>query len=146
MTQPFFDRLSNAVRQKKSTLCAGLDPHSATLPAHLVEKAKSAHSKTADALANAIIEFNAGIINAIETYAACVKPQIAFYERLGPAGWRAYEETLRLCRSKNLLIIADAKRGDIGKTASAYSSFHLGLDDGLDGLDAFHADCLTVNP
>ncbi len=131
----FRNNLNNAIIEKNSRLCVGLDPQIANLP----ECFKGA--KSAQDIANNILEFNKVVIDACAEYAACIKPQIAYYEILGHEGLRCYEETTAYAQSQDLLVVGDAKRGDIGSTSQAYADAHLKNQYGLKRPDA-----LTVNP
>ena len=101
--------------------------------------------------AEAIIEFNKGILDAVADLVPVVKPQIAFYEIYGADGIRAYQETLKYAKEKGVLTIADAKRNDIGSTAAAYARSFLGEVEIFEGSEnevvtpIFDADSLTVN-
>lgn len=130
----FADRLFGLVEAKRSVVVVGLDPRAASLPAGLI-KGMSADN---DAVADAFLSFNKGIIDATAQYAVAVKPQIAFYEELGPAGVATFAETCEYAQRAGLIVIADVKRGDIGTTASAYAGAFLG--------GAFCSDAATVNP
>lgn len=107
------------IRRKKSFLCVGLDTDIRKIPAHLQERE------------DAIFTFNKAIIDATADLCVAYKPNLAFYESLGIAGWQAFEETIRYIRANypDILIIADAKRGDIGNTSEMYArSFFEHLD------------------
>jgi orotidine-5'-phosphate decarboxylase len=121
----FADRLSDAVERKQSQLVVGLDPVLDRLPAELrdVEPAE------------AFVRFCCGIVDAVEPYAAAVKPQSAFFEAHGADGVRAFEQVCAYARAAGLPVIADVKRGDIGSTARAYAQAFAPL-----------ADAVTVNP
>src|SRR5258708_861388 len=108
------DRLAEAVRRKKSILIAGLDPQLQFIPPLLALEVQLDHGKTFDAIPELFWRFNRAIIDAVEPYVIGVKPQIAFYEAYGSAGLRALEKTLAYARSKGLIRITDAKRGDGG--------------------------------
>lgn len=97
---------------KGSFLCVGLDPDPAKMPPALAEKG-----------AEGIIEFNKAIVDATAAFAVAYKPNLAFYETLGPDGMRTFEETCNYIRANypDQFIIADAKRGDIGNTARMYA-------------------------
>lgn len=141
----FSDRLDNAIKERGNPICVGLDPRFDQLPKFIREEMTKAHGRTPKAVAESFIAFNKGIVDAVADIVPICKPQIAFYEEYGWEGIRAYEETVRYAKSKGLLVISDAKRGDIGATAVAYAKAHLG--DRVDGKDAgFEADALTVNP
>jgi orotidine-5'-phosphate decarboxylase len=114
----FSDRVADAVERKRSPLVVGLDPVARELP---------------PAVGGDIAAFCRGIVDAVADVAAAVKPQSAFFEACGADGVRAFWEVCAYARDAGLLVIADAKRGDIGSTARAYA-------------DAFRgADAVTVN-
>jgi orotidine-5'-phosphate decarboxylase len=117
----FADRLVEAVERKRSQLVVGLDPVPDLLPMELRGEARTSRGQFADAFSR----FCRGIIDAVAPYAVAVKPQIAFFEALGSEGVRAFEETCAYARQAGLLVIVDAKRGDIGSTARAYASAFL---------------------
>lgn len=114
----FGDRLVEAVGRKRSSLCVGLDPDPARLPDGV-----------------GVVEFCRGIVDAVAEYVVVVKPQSAFFEALGPAGWAALAEVCAYAREAGVLVLVDAKRGDIGSTAAAYAKALAPL-----------ADAVTVNP
>ena len=146
--QNFADRLIEAIRAKGSPICVGLDPRLAQLPEFLREEHRIKKGGSFEAAADCIFEFNKGIIDAVHDLVPAVKPQIAFYEQFGFAGMFAFEETCKYAKEKGLLVIADAKRGDIGSTAEAYAAAFLGKVD-LFGheVDApVWCDALTVVP
>ena len=140
----FADKLDAAIRQKGNPVCVGLDPRFDQLPKSITADAIQKFGRTPKAAAEAFIAFNRKLIDATAEVAPVCKPQVAFYEELGWEGLRAYAETIRYAKEKGMLVISDAKRGDIGNTAQAYAKAHLTaaleLDGGLD------ADALTVNP
>lgn len=129
----FADRLHAAIRLKRTPLCVGLDPRWELLPLGLRKRFPDSPSGRARAYA----EFCWRVIELIEKQVAVVKPQVAFFEALGPAGNQALLEVIQAAHAKHLLVILDAKRGDIASTAEAYAemAFH-----------AYRADALTVNP
>ncbi len=100
--------LIQQIRLKKSFLCVGLDPDLTKIPKHLLE------------LEDPIFEFNKVIIDATKDYCVAYKPNIAFFECLGPKGWESLEKTLNYI-PKDIFTIADAKRGDIGNTSTYYA-------------------------
>lgn len=115
------------IRRKGSFLCVGLDPDIKKIPQHLLSEE------------NPLLAFNKAIIDATAQYAVAYKPNLAFYESLGVEGWIALEETVKYIKEKypDQLIIADAKRGDIGNTSQLYArSFFEHLD----------VDAITVAP
>ena len=97
-------------------------------------------------LAVAYFEFNRAIIDAVADIVPAVKPQIAMYEAIGPAGVDTYTMTCEYAQQQGLYVLGDIKRGDIGSTAAAYAGHLSGVTDG-DGLyDPWHEDAVTVNP
>ncbi|MCA1687227.1 MAG: orotidine-5'-phosphate decarboxylase, partial [Actinobacteria bacterium] len=119
--------LVEAARRKESVLVVGLDPIPSRLPEELRDLAE----------ARATLEFCRGILEAVEPYAAAVKLQAAYFERLGPAGMGVYADLIEDAEALGLPTIADVKRGDIGSVAAAYAEAHLAL---------YGAACVTVNP
>lgn len=134
----FADRLAEAVARKGSTLCVGLDPRIELLPPELVTGLKPGRAGRA----RAYERFCEGLIDAVADEAVAVKPQVAFFEALGGYGLTALEHVCAAAAERGLLVIADAKRGDIGSTAEAYAEAWLAPRDG----DRPVADALTVNP
>jgi len=141
----FSDRLDSAIKAKGNPICVGLDPRFDQIPKQVSGTALRKHGATAEAVAETFIAFNRAIIDAVADIVPVCKPQVAFYEEYGWQGMRAYEATIRYAKQKGLLVISDAKRGDIGATAMAYARAHLA--ERVDSKDAgFEADALTVNP
>jgi orotidine-5'-phosphate decarboxylase len=112
------------INAKKSFLCVGLDTDLAKIPPHLL--------KTEDP----VFEFNKAVIDATKNYAVAYKPNIAFYESLGPKGWHSLEKTLDYIPD-SIFTIADAKRGDIGNTSKMYAKTF---------FEYFNFDAVTVAP
>jgi orotidine-5'-phosphate decarboxylase len=137
-TVAFSDRLADAVEHKRSQLVVGLDPRPELLP---VELRGDAHLGRA-AVAESTARFCRGIIDVVAPSVVAVKPQAAFFEALGADGARALESVCAYARTAGLLVILDAKRGDIASTARAYAAAY--LEPQQDG--AALADALTVNP
>ena len=134
----FADRIADAVGRKRSQVVVGLDPVPDLLPVELRGEAVLGREHAAAACAR----FCCGIVDAVAPYAVAVKPQSAFFEALGSDGIRALEEVCDYARAAELLVIADAKRGDIGSTARAYAAAFLEPRSGSGSL----AEALTVNP
>lgn len=148
----FADRLCEKILAKNSRACVGLDPDLSRFPRELLQKyeiTKWPPDNLDEALfekaSRCIIEFNQMVINAVSAYVAAVKPQSAHYERFGYQGIRALAETVRYARSKDLLVILDSKRNDIGSTAEKYALAYLGSETGPEGA-AIPFDAITVNP
>ncbi|MBS3816101.1 MAG: orotidine-5'-phosphate decarboxylase [Candidatus Thermoplasmatota archaeon] len=141
------DRLLDAVDEKKNPSVVGLDPRLWRIPDHLKEDAKESTDDAFKAAGEAIFEFNKGIIDAVHDIVPSVKPQVAFYEKYGVEGIRAFKKTIEYAEDKGLIVIEDVKRNDIGSTAKAYASAHLGEVDMIDGNTvSFDGDIVTVNP
>ena len=134
----FSDRVADAVERKRSQLVVGLDPRVDLLPVELRGEAVRGRAPAAAA----VERFCKGIVDAVAPYAVAVKPQVAFFELLGADGCAALESVCRYASQAGLLVIADAKRGDIGSTARAYAAAFLEPRDREGPL----ADALTVNP
>ena len=146
----FADRLLAAVKAKGNPICVGLDPRFEQLPLKLREKALRDNMSTSKAIAEAYLTFNKAILDALADLVPVCKPQSAFYEELGEHGTRVLAETINYAKKKGYLVIADAKRGDIGATAIAYARAFLGgkgipTPYGETEL-GFKADSVTVNP
>lgn len=143
----FADRLNALIAKRKSAICVGLDPRLEQIPGFIKTRAQAEYKSPLTAAAEAILEFNKGIIDAVADLVPVVKPQIAFYEQYGHEGMRAFEETLWYARDKGLMTIADIKRGDIGSTAEAYARAFLGKVNLFgDEVFSFDADAVTVAP
>ncbi len=135
---PFADRVADAVERKRTQLVVGLDPVLDQLPVELRGEAAAGTV----AAAGAIERFCKGIVDAVAPYVVAVKPQVAFFEALGSDGWRAFEQVCAYAREAGLIVIADAKRGDVGSTARAYATAFLERREQTPAL----ADALTVSP
>ena len=133
----FADRLGQAVERKRSQLVVGLDPRLDLLPMEL--RGEGVLGRAAGA--SAVARFCKGIVDAVGPYVVAVKPQSAFFEALGSDGIRALEEVCDYARSSGLLVVLDAKRGDIGSTARAYAAAFLEPRNGLGPI----ADAMTVS-
>ena len=127
----FADRIVDAVRRTGSPLCVGLDPFPDKIPALFGDARHDAR---------ALQNFGAEIIDIAAKYAGVLKPQLGLFEPYGPEGVAAARELTALARTKGMVVILDAKRGDIGTTAEGYARASLGPAPG------FNADCVTVNP
>ena len=131
----FADRLAAAVKAKDSPVLVGLDPRVHQLPPEVQPSSTSLGD-----MADAYRTFCQGVIDATAEFVPAVKPQAAFFEQLGPAGMQALADVISHARSRGLLVILDAKRGDIGSTAEAYAAAYLGASS------PWGSDALTVNP
>ena len=144
----FADRLCAAIDAKGSAVAVGLDPRPESLPPHLLAVCRAELGDSTESVAEALWRFNRGVIDAVHDVVPAVKPQLAFYERYGVAGLKAYARTATYAQEAGLLVIADGKRNDIGSTAGAYAAAFLGTPRVFDRSAAgdFTADALTVNP
>lgn len=139
--------LTEKIKKLEAPIVVGLDPTMKFVPDHIKKKAFSEYGETLKGAAEAIWLFNKGIVDAVYDLVPAVKPQIAMYEQFGIEGLKVYERTVRYCQDKGLLVIGDAKRGDIGSTSAAYATAHLGrIKVGSSFRTAFNTDFLTVNP
>ena len=133
----FADELIGRVRDLGHPLCVGLDPHLDLMPASF----QTGTRRTEDPATPEVVQaFCLEVIDRLEKRVAVVKPQIALFEQLGWRGIQVLEVLLDRCRANNLLVILDAKRGDIGSTAEGYARAYLEPGAGLG------ADAITVNP
>lgn len=133
----FGDRVIERVRQLGHPLCVGLDPHLAYIPAPFRRGPMAPHHPET---AQVVEEFCCRTIDLIAPDVAVVKPQAALFERLGWRGWQVLERVIHYAHAAGLLVLLDAKRGDIAETATAYAQAYL-APDALCGVDA-----MTVNP
>ncbi len=133
----FADRLVQAVRRCGNPVVVGLDPRVDQLPPSLQPSGAAGFSEQAAAY----LAFCRGVIDVVAELVGAVKPQAAFFEQLGPSGMVALGQVIEYARRKNLLVILDGKRNDIGSTAAAYAEAYLGRDS-----SAWGADALTVSP
>jgi orotidine-5'-phosphate decarboxylase len=131
--EPYADRLEAAARSKSSCLCVGLDPRLDKIPADVRAAAEGDAAK-------ALLRFSLEVLDVVAPHAACVKPNVAFFEAYGVAGMSAYAGVVRGARARGLLVIGDVKRGDLAATAEAYASAHLAA-----GSD-FEVDAVTLAP
>lgn len=140
----YTSRLHDLIRQKGTPALVGLDPRFDQLPDSIVTAARQRATDDASVVAAAFEEFCCRLIDVVAPLVPAVKPQAAFFEEWGPAGSLALAHVIRHARTAGLIVICDAKRGDIGSTAEAYARGYLA---GADPDSApWGADALTVNP
>ena len=145
----FSDRLAAAIRTRRSVVCVGLDPVLERMPPALLDKYRPQAAELGDdeAVAACFQEFCTGVIDAVADAAACVKPQAAFFEQYGAAGWRALAAVVRCAHRYDLPVILDAKRGDIASTGAAYGRAAFGGAPGFTApVDGVGADAMTASP
>ena len=141
-----FDVLQDKIKAKKNPTVAGLDARVEHVPPSILKKHMDRHGQTLEAAAGAVLEFDKGLIDALADVVPAVKPQSAYFEMLGWRGMKALEEVIAYAKEKDLFVIADVKRGDIGTTAAAYSQAWLGTTQvGDASCPVFDADCVTLN-
>lgn len=141
------NQLIQKIQETKAPICVGLDPMLSYIPEHVTKKAFEEYGETLEGAAEAIWQFNKEIVDHVYDLIPSVKPQIAMYEQFGIEGLKVYDKTVKYCQEKGLLVIGDAKRGDIGSTSAAYATAHLGhIKVGSKLLSGFGTDFLTVNP
>lgn len=144
MSHHFATRLHAAVKAKRTPALVGLDPRFDQLPPDVLAHARELHDDPVAQAASAFEEFCVRLIDVVAPLVPAVKPQSAFFEEWGPDGCLALSRVIRYARQQGLIVICDAKRGDIGTTAEAYARAYLA---GADPKAApWQADALTVNP
>lgn len=141
------NRLTAKIQQTGTPIVVGLDPMMKFIPPQIQEAAFALHGETLEGAAEAIWQYNKGIVDAVCDLIPAVKPQIAMYEQFGVPGVMAFKKTVDYCREKGLVVIGDVKRGDIGSTSEAYAVGHLGrVQVGQSSCCGFDEDFVTVNP
>lgn len=141
------EKLVERIKKLEAPIVVGLDPTLNFVPGFLLDKAVNEKGETLEAAADAIFEFNKKIVDAVYDLIPAVKPQIAMYEQFGIPGLMAYKQTVDYCHEKGLLVIGDAKRGDIGSTSTAYAIGHIGkVKIGSTEIAPIDTDFLTINP
>ncbi len=141
-----FDVLQDKIRKLKNPTVAGLDARIEYVPEHIRRAAFEEYGVGRRGAAEAVYQFNAGLIDALCDVVPAVKPQSAYYENMGWQGMEVLERTIAYAKSRGLFVIADVKRGDIGSTAAAYAEGWLsGAKIQGEVFPAFDADCVTLN-
>lgn len=141
------NKLVKKIKETNAPVVVGLDPMMSYLPEHITKKAFEEYGETLEGAAEAIWQYNKGIIDATYDLIPAVKPQIAMYEQFGIPGLMAFKKTVDYAKEKDLVVIGDVKRGDIGSTSAAYATGHLGkVQVGSKTYSLFDEDFATVNP
>ena len=141
------NQLVNNIKKLDAPIVVGLDPMLDYVPEYIKKAAFAEYGETLEGAAEAIWQYNKGIIDAIYDLIPAVKPQIAMYEQFGVPGLVAFNKTCEYAKSKGLVIIGDIKRGDIGSTSKAYAIGHVGkVAVGSKTYSGFCEDFVTVNP
>ena len=141
------NKLCEKIKKTNAPIVVGLDPMLNYVPEHVKKQAFAEHGETLKGAAEAIWQYNKAIVDAVYDLIPAVKPQIAMYEQFGVEGLIAYQKTVDYCHEKDLVVIGDIKRGDIGSTSAAYAVGHLGkVEVGSQKIPVFNEDFATVNP
>ena len=141
------NKLISNIRKTNAPIVVGLDPMLNYIPEQIKKDAYQEFGETLEGAAEAIWQYNKGIVDEVYDLIPAVKPQIAMYEQFGIPGLVAYKRTIDYCKSKGLVVIGDIKRGDIGSTSTAYAVGHLGkVQVGRKSYAGFDEDFATVNP
>ena len=141
------NKLIAKIQKTQAPIVVGLDPMMKYVPAQIQKAAFAEFGETLEGAAEAIWQYNKGIVDAIYDLVPAVKPQIAMYEQFGIPGLIAFKKTVDYCKEKDLVVIGDIKRGDIGSTSEAYAVGHLGkVKVGANAYYGFDEDFVTVNP
>ena len=141
------NKLVEKIKKTGAPIVVGLDPMMNFVPEHIKVAAFEAKGETLEGAAEAIWLYNKEIIDKTYDLIPAVKPQIAMYEQFGIPGLVAFQKTVEYCKEKDLVVIGDIKRGDIGSTSAAYATAHLGkVKVGNTMCEGFKEDFVTVNP
>ena len=141
------NKLIEKIKKTGAPVVVGLDPMLSYVPQFLLDAAFEQFGETPEGAAEAIWQYNNGIVDAVYDLIPAVKPQIAMYEQFGVEGVKAFQKTVDYCHEKGLIVIGDVKRGDIGSTSAAYAAGHLGrVQIGSKSFRTFNEDFATVNP
>ncbi|MDO5345118.1 MAG: orotidine-5'-phosphate decarboxylase [Lachnospiraceae bacterium] len=140
-------KLISKIQKTQAPIVVGLDPMLSYIPEQIQKKAFAEYGETLEGAAEAVWQYNKEIVDAVYDLVPAVKPQIAMYEQFGIEGLKAFKKTVDYCKSKDLVVIGDVKRGDIGSTSAAYAAGHLGrVQVGSHTYAGFDEDFATVNP
>lgn len=141
------NKLVDKIKKTNAPVVVGLDPMMSYIPEQITKKAFDEFGETLEGAAEAIWQYNKGIIDNTYDLIPAVKPQIAMYEQFGVPGLVAFDKTVKYAKEKDLVVIGDVKRGDIGSTSAAYATGHLGkVQVGSKKYSLFDEDFATVNP
>lgn len=141
------DKLIEKIKSTNAPIVVGLDPTMKFVPEYIKQEAFQEYGETLEGAAEAVWQYNKGIVDAVYDLIPAVKPQIAMYEQFGIPGMTAFKKTVDYCKEKGLVVIGDVKRGDIGSTSEAYAVGHLGkVQVGSKTYSGFDEDFATVNP
>ena len=140
-------KLISKIQKTHAPIVVGLDPMLNYIPQYIKKKVYTEFGETLEGAAEAIWQYNKAIVDATYDLIPAVKPQVAMYEQFGVEGLKAFKKTIDYCKEKDLVVIGDIKRGDIGSTSAAYAVGHLGkVQVGSKTYRGFDEDFATVNP
>ena len=140
-------KLIAKIQKTNAPIVVGLDPMLNYIPEQIKAAAFAEFGETLEGAAEAVWQYNKAIVDEVYDLIPAVKPQIAMYEQFGIPGLQAFKRTVDYCKEKDLVVIGDVKRGDIGSTSAAYATAHLGqVQVGSQLLTTFGEDFATVNP
>ena len=140
-------KLIAKIQKTNAPIVVGLDPMLNYIPEQIKAAAFAEFGETLEGAAEAVWQYNKAIVDEVYDLIPAVKPQIAMYEQFGIPGLQAFKRTVDYCKEKDLVVIGDVKRGDIGSTSAAYATAHLGqVQVGSQLLTPFGEDFATVNP
>ena len=140
-------KLIAKIQKTNAPIVVGLDPMLNYIPEQIKAAAFAEFGETLEGAAEAVWQYNKAIVDEVYDLIPAVKPQIAMYEQFGIPGLQAFKRTVDYCKEKDLVVIGDVKRGDIGSTSAAYATAHLGqVQVGSQILTPFGEDFATVNP
>lgn len=141
------NKLVDKIKKTQAPIVVGLDPMLSYIPEHILKRVYAEYGETLEGAAEAVWQYNKEIVDHVYDLIPAVKPQIAMYEQFGIEGLKAFQKTVAYCKSKDLVVIGDIKRGDIGSTSEAYAVGHLGkVTVGGKTYAPFDEDFATVNP
>ena len=139
-TKHFGNRLVNTIRKKENFLCLGIDPHLNLIPQVFQKKIKITHEIYSKNNIKIVENFCSNLIETIADLVPAIKLQIAFFEQLGPEGFKLLSKLCHLIKEKNIICIIDCKRGDIGSTNNGYANAFFSKSS------PYPCDAITINP
>ena len=146
MSDLFADRLLDAIADKGSPICVGIDPMYEMLPDDIAGPGNGRNANDAEGCVDAIFAFTTQILRIVAPLVPCVKFQSAYFEKYLWEGVEAYYSLIQEAKELGLLVIGDVKRGDIGSTSAAYAAAHLSDPPFDEHEDTRAPDAITVNP
>jgi orotidine-5'-phosphate decarboxylase len=145
MSELFVDRLLDAIKEKGSPICVGIDPVYEQLPAAVGGPVSERDYNDPEAAIDAIFAFTTAVLKTVAPHVPVVKFQSAYFEKYLWEGVEAYYSLIQEAKDLGLLVIGDVKRGDIGSTSAAYASAHL-AEPSFEDMQEVMPDAITINP